>query len=164
MSPTGHLAMGFVAKRIEAQIPLWVLLIASYIIDLIYFCFLFLGLDTMAYAPWSHSLIMALVWSLLGALVAYGFSHKLKLGLILGLTIFSHWVLDFIVWKHNLLTFDPSWTMGFGLYDMIGFSLNNAGFNQGSIIATSIELSMLILGIIISIPALKKVRKEKKSS
>jgi len=51
MSPTGHLAMGFAAKRIEPAIPLWTLLVSSHAIDLLYFGFLFIGLDTMSYAP-----------------------------------------------------------------------------------------------------------------
>jgi len=76
---------------------------------------------------------MALVWSLYGALIAYAFSRKPKISLIIAFTVFSHWALDLIVWKQNLLTFDPAVTVGIGLYDMIGFSLNNAGLNRAGL-------------------------------
>jgi hypothetical protein len=63
MSPTGHLAVGFTAKKYAPQIPLVVLLICANAIDLIYFLFLAVGLDRIEFDPWSHSLFMAVVWS-----------------------------------------------------------------------------------------------------
>ena len=161
MSPTGHFAMGFAAKGIEPAIPLWALLLSSYAIDLLYFIFVFLGLDNMAYDPWSHSLLMALAWSFLGGLIAFVCSHRTKTGIIVALTAFSHWVLDFIVWERIPLTFDPTAKGGLGLYGIIGFNLDGAGFNRGTIIATSLEGGMMILSILLFIRTMKKLRKRK---
>ncbi len=148
MSPTGHFAMGFAAKAIDRAIPLWLLLTASWAIDLLYFVFQFAGLDSADFAPWSHSLLMAALWSALGALISFAIYQKIKTSVVIALTIFSHWLLDFIVWKHNPLTFDPTLRAGFGLYEAIGFNLADAGFNRPSIIATAIEAGMLAAGII----------------
>jgi hypothetical protein len=47
--------------------------------------------------PYSHSLAMVLVWSALFFIVYWLFSKDLRNGLILGLAVLSHWVLDLIV-------------------------------------------------------------------
>ena len=65
ISPTGHLALGFAAKKYTKDIPLPILLIAAYTIDLLYFIFIGLKMETYAFNPWSHSLGMALIWSML---------------------------------------------------------------------------------------------------
>lgn len=40
MSPTGHLALGFATKKYANDIPLPILLITAYTIDLLYFVFI----------------------------------------------------------------------------------------------------------------------------
>ena len=98
MSPTGHLAIGFTAKRFAPQIPVVVFLIAAYAIDLFYFVFLALGIDQLDYDPWSHSLFMAIFWSISAGLITLFISRKAHSGFVIGLVVFSHWVLDFFVW------------------------------------------------------------------
>ena len=90
MSSTGHLAIGFAAKKYTQDISLPILLIAAYSIDLLYFIFIGLKMETYAFNPWSHSLGMALLWSGLGALIFYLFRHNKKQALIIGLLVFSH--------------------------------------------------------------------------
>jgi hypothetical protein len=63
MSPTGHLAVGFIAKKFTPKTPVLVLLIAAYLIDILCFCFIATVLDSADFSPWSHSLLMAFVWS-----------------------------------------------------------------------------------------------------
>ncbi|OHE58437.1 MAG: hypothetical protein A2Y36_15630 [Treponema sp. GWA1_62_8] len=104
---------------------------------------------------------MALAWSFLGGLIAFVFSHRTKTGIIVALTVFSHWVLDFIVWEQIPLTFDPTAKGGLGLYEIIGFKLDGAGFNRGTFIATSIEGSMMMLSVLVCIRTMKKLRKRK---
>jgi len=162
MSPTGHLAIGFAAKKYAPQIPVIVFLIAAYAIDLIYFIFLALGIDKLDYDPWSHRLFMAVIWSISAALITLFFSRKLRSGLVIGLVVFSHWILDFIVWDNLPVFFDKTHSVGLGLYDKIGFSLTGLKLDSGSVIAASIELSMLLIGLAVYIIYLKKARKEKK--
>jgi hypothetical protein len=164
MSPTGHLAIGFAAKKYAPKISLIVFLIAAYAIDLIYFIFLALGIDKQDYDPWSHSLFMAIIWSVTACLITLLFSRKLRNGLVIGLVVFSHWILDFIVWGNLPVSIARTKVIGFGLYDKIGFSLTGLKTNSGSMIATSIELGMLIIGLVIYIFHLRKLRKEKKSA
>lgn len=163
MSPTGHLAIGFAAKKYAPKIPLFVFLIAAYAIDLIYFVFLAMGMDTQDYDPWSHSLFMAIIWSVSAGLVTLFFCRKFKSGLVIGIVVFSHWILDFMVWNNLPVYFDKTKRIGLGLYSKIGFNLGGISSNSGTIIATSLELGILVIGIIVYIQYLRKQKKDKKS-
>lgn len=147
MSPTGHLAVGLAAKRFAAQVPVIVLMAAAYAIDLLYFVFLALGLDRFEYDPWSHSLVMAIVWAAAAGLITRLLIKNARSGLVVGLVVFSHWVLDFIVWDNLSVYFDQSQRIGLGLYNRIGFSLTGAAFSSGTAIATAIEAGMLLIGL-----------------
>lgn len=162
MSPTGHLAIGFATKKYAPQIPVVVFLIAAYAIDLIYFIFLALGIDKLDYDPWSHSLFMAIIWSISAGLITLFFSRKFQSALVIGLVVFSHWILDIIVWDNVPIFFDKTHRVGLGLYNKIGFSLTGLKLNSGTVIATSIELGMLIIGLAIYILYLRKLRREKR--
>lgn len=164
MSPTGHLAVGFAAKKYAPQIPLLAFLIAAYAIDLLYFLFLAVGIDTFEYNPWSHSLFMAVIWSLAAGLITFLISRKFQSCLVIGIVVFSHWILDLIVWDNMLLFFDQTQRIGLGLYNRIGFSLTGMKLNSGTVLAASIELIMLLIGVIIYFLFLKKSRKEKKEN
>ncbi|MHB8127432.1 MAG: hypothetical protein ACYDEX_00335 [Mobilitalea sp.] len=160
MSPTGHIAIGFATRNYAPQIPLFVFIAASYAIDLIYMLFVALGIDSIGYAPWSHSLLMVVTWSTLTVLITMSFTKRFKTGLILGLVIFSHWILDFFVWNDMLIVFNKNIRVGLGLYNRIGFS--QTGFmeiNTATMIASLIELSMLVIGIVRYVLYLKKARK-----
>ncbi len=52
--------------------------------------------DQVAATPWSHSLFMAIIWSVIAALIALYFLHDSRTSIILGLLVFSHWIIDFI--------------------------------------------------------------------
>lgn len=162
MSPTGHLAIGFAARKYAPQIPVIVFLIAAYAIDLIYFIFLAFGIDKIDYDPWSHSLFMAVIWSFSAGLITLLFSKKFRSGLVIGLVVFSHWILDIIVWDNVPLFFDETHRIGFGLYNKIGFSLTGLKLDSGTAIAASIELCMLAVGVVIYLLYLKKQHKEKR--
>lgn len=162
MSPTGHLAIGFAAKKYAPQIPVIVFLIAAYALDLIYFIFLALGIDKIDYDPWSHSLIMAIIWSVAAGFITLYFSKKFQNGFVIGLVVFSHWILDIIVWDNIPIFFDKAHRIGFGLYNKIGFSLTGLKLNLGTLIATSIELGMLLIGVGIYILYLRKIGRDKR--
>lgn len=163
MSPTGHLAIGFAAKKYAPQIPLIAFLIAAYAIDLLYFIFLIAGLDRMDYNPWSHSLLMAIFWSVSASLITWVFSRKLRGGLMIGFVVFSHWILDIIVWDNIPVVFEKTHRIGFGLYNRIGFSLTGLKLDSGTMIATGIELGMLLIGLSIYIVFLRKLRRNEKT-
>lgn len=158
MSPTGHLAIGFTAKKYAPQIPVFVFLIAAYALDFIYFICLLSGIDTPDFDPWSHSLMMAVIWSISAGAITLLFCRKIRSGLVMSLVVFSHWILDIIVWDDIPIFFDQSNRIGFGFYGKIGFSLSALRFNSGTVIASSIELGMLVIGVTIYILYLRKLR------
>jgi hypothetical protein len=110
----GHYSVAFAAKSDRNKIPLWILFVAVQLLDFLWAPFVLLGIEKVRivpgitatspldlyYMPYTHSLIGALVWS-----TAAFFVYKLFAGqrasnaaaLIVGLAVFSHWVLDLIV-------------------------------------------------------------------
>lgn len=164
MSPTGHLAVGFAVKRYTPKIPLAVLLLVPYALDLVYFVFLGVGLESIDYSPWSHSLLMAACWSVLAVLITLLISRKLKNAAVIGLLVFSHWLLDFIVWNDMLVTFDKGLRTGLGLYNAVGFSKTNMfAVNSAMFISSVIELGMLAVGVTMYVLYMRRVKKEQKT-
>jgi membrane-bound metal-dependent hydrolase YbcI (DUF457 family) len=124
MTPIGHLAVGFAVKRAVPRVPLAVLLVASWLLDILYFVFVFAGLESQDEpAPWSHGLLMSVMWSLLAGLLAVGISGDRRIGTAVGFVVFSHWVLDFISWNQLPLLLPGSATVGLGLIHRIGGSV-----------------------------------------
>ena len=133
MGPIGHLAIGLAAKPAAPRVPLAVLLLATEVLDLLSFAFLAIGLEDVgashtsldqgvtvlspASIPWSHGLLMSVVWSVAAAAVAFLIFRQGRASSIIGLLVFSHWVLDFIVHPGDLpLLFAGSPTVGLCLW------------------------------------------------
>ncbi len=155
MSGIGHLAAGFAAKPAAPRVSLWVLLAASETNDLLYFLFTATGLEhkvalvmdfsqgvpysTTTVNPWSHGLFMSAVWSALAAALAFLFYRERRAAAVVGLVVFSHWVLDFLMHANLPLLFDGS--------PLVGLGLENTG--AGLIFMTILDVVLLIAGIAI---------------
>ncbi len=145
MTPIGHLAVGFAVKRTGGKVPLGILLAAAWLLDVLYFVFGFLGIDSLqsmqnpggAPTPWSHGLFMALVWSVSAGLLAWRFYRGRQAGALVGLVVFSHWLLDFACWDNLPLLFAGSPQVGLGLFKALG---------DGYI---TVELALFAVGIAI---------------
>ena len=160
----GHLGMGLVAKPLVPKVPLLVLLVASEVPDLLYSAFQAAGIENPGVTtldfnqglkvlvpgstPWSHSLVMCSVWSILAAAIAYFFYRDRRTSSIIGLVVFSHWVLDFIVNPGLPLLFDGSPTVGLGLWT------SGPGFTLSMIL----DLGLFVVGLAIYIRATMKKR------
>lgn len=128
MTPIGHIAVGLAAKPASQKIPLGVLLAASWLLDILYFLFAFLGIESTenftnpgaAPSPWSHGLLMALVWSSLAGLIAWRAYRSQSSGLLIGLVVFSHWALDLLIWDNVFVLLEGSPQIGFGLFNALG--------------------------------------------
>ena len=95
---------------------------------------------TPASVPWSHGLLTSVVWSILAGAIAYLFYRDRRTGIVVGLLVFSHWVLDLIVHLPDLpLLFDGSPLVGFGLW----------GSGPGLVISGILELVLLAGGVAI---------------
>jgi hypothetical protein len=144
----GHYSVAFACRTERNKIPLWVLFIAVQFLDYIWATLVLLGIEKLHvikgftagsmldsyFHPYSHSLITAILWSVVAALVyktvcgrhpfdcAQGrLSHYNRSApLIIGLAVFSHWVLDLIAHPRNLPIYDNKWKVGFGLWNYRG--------------------------------------------
>jgi hypothetical protein len=142
----GHFAVGFAAKRAAPRASLGTYVAAAVFLDMLWPVFVLLGiervridpgntpftpLDFVSY-PWSHSLAMAVVWSLVFGGVHFGIRRDAATAKMLGAVVFSHWILDWV-------THRPDLQLAPGLEFRTGLSLWN------SIPATvAIELSLFL--------------------
>jgi hypothetical protein len=147
----GHYSVAFAARSERNRIPLWVLFVAVQLLDFLWAPFVLLGIEKVRivpgitasnpldlyYMPYTHSLVGALIWS--GAAF---YIYKLVMGtrasntaaLIVGLAVFSHWILDLIVHRPDLAIYDDTFKVGFGLWNYKGVEF-------------AVEISLLVAGI-----------------
>ncbi len=103
----GHFGLAASVKGANKQVPVWAFMISTQLLDLAFMVFYVLGLEnysepiqgTPYYSfqiDYSHSLLGALILSLLAGWIAARFWGKLG-GIIIGLVSFSHWILDLLV-------------------------------------------------------------------
>lgn len=127
----GHYAAAMAAKAIEPKAPMWTLMAASQLVDIGWSAFIIAGVEharvdpslpgstlVLYDMPWTHSLPAALAWSAGAALLAL---LLLRLpvwgGIIVGLTVFSHWVLDLVVHRPDLELWPGGERLGFALWN-----------------------------------------------
>jgi hypothetical protein len=117
MGPIGHFSVGLAAKPLAPKVPLGILLLATWILDVLAIVFGFAGIERGGSAglPWSHGLFMSVVWSVLAALLAARIYRDQRAGVVVGLLVFSHWVLDFVSHPIPFSTFSwRSWQWSYG--------------------------------------------------
>tara|TARA_R110000868_G_scaffold411318_1_gene703088 strand:- start:12188 stop:12853 length:666 start_codon:yes stop_codon:yes gene_type:complete len=130
----GHYAPAFVGKRVAKSVPLWVLFAAVQLVDIAWGIFIATGVEHVRIIegftasnsldlydmPWTHSLVMALVWSLGAGLVWAALARRDKKlgGIVVGAAVFSHWLTDLIVHVPDLALYPGSdIKFGFGLWN-----------------------------------------------
>ena len=133
----GHYSIAFACRTERNKIPLWILFVAVQFLDYIWATLVLLGIEKLRvtkgftagsmldsyFHPYSHSLIMAMVWSVIAALVyrrvcgRYGRRYSGSAPLIIGLAVFSHWIFDLIAHPRDLAIYDNTWKVGFGLWN-----------------------------------------------
>jgi hypothetical protein len=146
----GHYGVSFAIKAVDRSIPLWILFIAVQFVDVLWGVFVLTGVEKVRivpgitatnpldlyYMPYTHSLVGALFWSAVGVGACWVFQKKppatagatdrrLASALLVGLAVFSHWILDLIVHRPDLPLYDDTFKMGFGLWNFpaIAFGL-----------------------------------------
>ena len=106
----GHFAVAFATKKVAPKASLGTLVIAAAFLDVVWPVLVLLGIERFrivpgftannpfdfVYYPWSHSLLMTLVWSLLFALVYFAAKGDRAGAVWVGMVVASHWVLDFV--------------------------------------------------------------------
>ncbi len=128
----GHYGVGMAAKKIDGRPSLGTLFLAAQFLDVLWPIFILLGWEKVEIEPiantfltlhftsypFSHSLAAALLWSVMFGVIYYLIKRNLKVSILLGSLVFSHWVLDFIVHVPDLQLFPgSSIRVGLGLWD-----------------------------------------------
>jgi hypothetical protein len=127
----GHYAAAFAAKAIEPKAPMWTLAAASQLIDIGWSSFIITGVErasvdpalpgstlVLEHMPWTHSLPAVLLWSVAAALlVRLLLRLPLWASVVVGLTVFSHWLLDLLVHRPDLELWPGGERVGFGLWN-----------------------------------------------
>src|SRR3974377_2129347 len=98
MGPIGHFSVGLAAKPLAPRVPLGILLLATWILDILAIAFGFAGIERggSVGVPWSHGLFMSAIWSVIAAFGLARIYRSSHAGVVVGLLVFSHWALDFI--------------------------------------------------------------------
>ena len=151
----GHYGVSFAARAASPKLPLWALFVAVQFLDVLWGVFVLIGLEKVRivpgitatnpldlyYMPYTHSLVAAVAWSAAAA-IAYrlwtGFSRRegrrSRGAVLVGLAVFSHWVLDFVVHRPDLPLYDDTAKVGLGLWDR-------------PLTAFGLEAALLLLGL-----------------
>ena len=126
----GHFGLATIIRAKEKTVPLWVLMAATQLLDIIFIPLLLFGIEglepigsgygeVIIHADYTHSFF----GSVLISLIAYYFAEKKwgrKGGLVVGFTVFSHWILDFFVHRMDMPIFPGNWLdlpkIGLGLW------------------------------------------------
>jgi membrane-bound metal-dependent hydrolase YbcI (DUF457 family) len=128
----GHFGIAFAGKKINRTPSLGTMFIAVQWLDLVWPVLVLLGvekvnieqgntvftpLNFVSY-PWSHSLLMAIVWGILFALFYYWRTKNSGASLLLFFLVCSHWILDWITHRPDLqLTPFSELRTGLGLWN-----------------------------------------------
>src|ERR1700761_2528673 len=126
----GHYAAALAAKAAEPRGPLWAYVAGCQLLDIGWSSLVMAGVEKMRidpslpgsdldlyYMPYTHSLPAALIWSVGATLVA---KPVLRLpwaaSAMIGATVFSHWIADFLVHRPDLELFPHGEKVGLAMW------------------------------------------------
>jgi hypothetical protein len=161
----GHFAVAFAAKKGAPKVSLGTLVLAAAFLDVVWPVLVLLGIERFrivpgftannpfdfVYYPWSHSLLMTIVWSLLFALVYFGLSRDRVGAVWVGILVASHWVLDVVSHIPDMPLYPGGGEkLGLGLWRSIGatFAVEGLMFAVGIALYVSATRSRDRIGTI----------------
>ena len=133
----GHFTAGIAGKSCDDGAPLWVWIGASQLLDIGWAGLIMLGVEKVRvvpglpgspldlyFMPFTHSLVAALLWAGLSALVAArGFGRSRRTALLLGAVVLSHWGLDLLVHRPDLPIGFTGPKLGLSLWNLPQFEM-----------------------------------------
>lgn len=147
----GHFGLSFAAKKPAPRVSLGTLFIATQFVDILWPFLLVFHVEKVAvvpgytktnaleflYFPYTHSLLMGVVWGLIVGVIYWLFKKDKQGSIIVGLCVLSHWFLDLIVHTADLpLTPFSDNKVGFGLWNNVA-------------VAQIIEIALFLTGLYI---------------
>jgi membrane-bound metal-dependent hydrolase YbcI (DUF457 family) len=151
----GHYALALGAKKVAPAVSLGTLILAAQFADLLWPTLLVLGLEVVAIDPgntlvtplnfisypYSHSLVMLLLWSGLFALAYQLLRGRQPVAVVtVAALVLSHYLLDVITHRPDMpITTDGATRLGLGLWNYPGATLaiESALFITGAALYTS---------------------------
>jgi len=149
----GHFGLAAVVKSEETKVPLWALMVATYLLDFVFIILVAAGVESFApmnpghpaygqviiHADYSHSLVGALILAVVAGALAWWAWTK-RDGIVIGAVVFSHWLLDLIVHRAGL----PILPGNLGHLPLLGF-----GLWQVPVASAVVELGLAIGGAVL---------------
>jgi hypothetical protein len=162
----GHYALGLatkglISKKYNKTPSLAVMFIAVQFLDLLWPIFVLLGIEKVqidagntkltplafTFYPYSHSLLMSIIWGALFGLIYFFITQNRQGSILLFGLVVSHWILDLIVHIPDLpITPFGNLKAGLGLWNY-------------PIIETVIEIGFFIMGTILYFKSVRPKRK-----
>lgn len=129
----GHDAVAFAGKDASRRTSLGTLFLAANWLDLVWPLFLILGIEHVRIRggsnpflvldfydyPWTHSLVMSIVWSVAFGVVYWLVTKYARGAIVCGVLVFSHWVLDFVTHIPDLPLVPGGRTVGLQLWKSV---------------------------------------------
>lgn len=147
----GHFGLAAAVKAKTPEVPLWALMVGTQLLDLVFLPLLLSGKESMdvtvhgsgygeliIHADYSHSLVAALILAILAGL-AGRWLWGTRAGLVLGGVVFSHWILDVVVHRADMVLLPGNW----GNLPLLGL-----GVWRFTWLAILLELLLILAGII----------------
>ena len=146
----GHIAVGLAGKRATPGVSLATWLTSVQLVDLLWPIFLLLGLEHVRIAPGitrftpldfydypiTHSLVGATAWAAIFAAGCLFVYRNLRVALLLGAGVVSHWVLDVMSHRPDMPVLPRGPYVGLGLWNSVTATL-------------AVELTMFAIGLIL---------------
>jgi hypothetical protein len=139
----GHFGPSFAIKSVRREIPIWLLFVAVQLLDFGWSVLVLLGIEKVRivpgitasnpldlyYMPYTHSLVAAILWAVAAIVVCKPLRgvREWSAAVWIGVAVFSHWVLDFLVHRPDLALYDNRAKVGLGIwnYPVIALSLES---------------------------------------
>ncbi len=135
----GHYGPSFAIKAIRPAIPLWLLFIAVQLVDVAWAVLVLLGIEKVRivpgitasnpldlyYMPYTHSLAAAVLWAVAATVVCKSLPgvRMWSAAAWIGLAVFSHWILDWLVHRPDLPLYDDTMKVGLGIWNYPAIAL-----------------------------------------
>jgi membrane-bound metal-dependent hydrolase YbcI (DUF457 family) len=164
MEPLAHASIALIAKPFAPKAPLWALIAATQVPDILSMGFLAIGIEHGATSqldfahglqylsepstPWSHGIPMSILWAAVVAAAGLLVWRDRRTSLLLGLMVLSHWALDFIAYRKMPLLFRSSPSGGLGLITS----------GPGLVAGIILELGLIAGGIVVFVVTRNRAR------
>ena len=146
----GHFAVAFAGKKAAPRLSLAALLLAALFADVLWPILVAVKAEEVRIAPgataytplefvsypWSHSLLMLIIWAALFAAYYRKTSDGVRSGMVMGALVVSHWVLDWITHKPDMPLWPRGPRVGLGLWNSVAGTM-------------AVEIALFVVGVLI---------------